>query len=69
MLPAPAAAFGAAAGAAGAAALGAATGAAAGAPAPFSSTVTSYTFPFNCDCIVFHLIILLINSICLIFFS
>lgn len=47
MLPAPAAAFGAAAGAAGAAALGAATGAAAGAPAPFSSTVTSYTFPFT----------------------
>ena len=38
---------GAAAGAAGAAALGAATGAAAGAPAPFSSTVTSYTFPFT----------------------
>ena len=46
MLPAPAAAFGAAAGAA--TAFGAATGAAAGAAlAPFSSTVTSYTFPFT----------------------
>ena len=47
MLPAPAdATFGAGAGAAFGAAFGAA-GATGAAPAPFSSTVTSYTFPFT----------------------